>query len=154
THAATRPYEAILFRAAVGHIQPEQDGPYEPAPVWAFARSNISAGSMFAMSPRSLLAFARMHLEDGKAADGTRILAPGTPARMHAHQVDLPDLGYERNTWGLGFERFETPEGLIIGHDGGTIGQQSILRIVPEAGVAVALFVNGGADVALYNDLV
>ena len=95
-----------------------------------------------------------MHLEDGRAADGTRVLAAGTAARMHAHQVDLPDLGYLPGSWGLGVERFDTPRGLVLGHDGGTIGQTSFLRIVPDAGVAVALFTNGGADMSLYRDIV
>ena len=84
THAATSPYEAIMFRAAVGHIEPEPGAGYEPAPVWALARSNAPAGSMLAMRPRDLLAFAQMHMNDGKAADGTQVLAPGTAAAMHA----------------------------------------------------------------------
>jgi CubicO group peptidase (beta-lactamase class C family) len=154
THAATGPYEAVLFRTAVGHIQPEQDGPYEPTPTWALSRSNIAAGSMLAMSPRSLLAFARMHLEDGRAADGTQLLAPGTAARMQAREVVLPELGHFGDSWGLGFERFDRPDGLIVGHDGATIGQYAYLRIVPEAGVAVALLTNGGRAAALYDDLV
>jgi CubicO group peptidase (beta-lactamase class C family) len=154
THAATSPYEAVLFRAAVGHVQPAQDAPYQPASVWALVRSNIPAGSMLAMSPRGLLAFARMHLDDGRAADGTQVLAPGTAARMHEKQVELPDLGFLANTWGLGFERFESSGTTIIGHDGGTIGQSAFLRIVPAAGVAVALLTNGGATMALYADLV
>ena len=95
-----------------------------------------------------------MHLDDGRAADGTQVLAPGTAARMHEKQVELPDLGVLADTWGLGFERFETPDGTIIGHDGGTIGQSAFLRIVPEAGVAVALLTNGGDTMALYADLV
>jgi CubicO group peptidase (beta-lactamase class C family) len=154
THAATSPYEAILFRAAVGHLETERGGGYHPASTWALVRSNAPAGSMLAMSPRDLLAFARLHLEDGRTADGTRLLAPGTAARMHAHQVDLPELGSLPASWGLGFERFDTPGGLVIGHDGGTIGQTSFLRIVPDAGVAVALFTNGGEDMSLYVDVV
>jgi len=154
THVATSPYEAILFRAAVGHIEAEPGAGFHPAPVWALVRSNAPAGSMLAMSPRDLLAFARLHLEDGRTPDGTRLLAPGTAARMHAHQVDLPELGYLPGSWGLGFERFDTPEGLVIGHDGGTIGQTSFLRIVPDAGVAVALLTNGGDDLSLYRAVV
>ena len=77
THAATDAYEAILFRAAVGHVEIEPGAGYQPAPIWALARSNAPAGSMLAMRPRDLLAFARMHLTDGKAADGTQVLAPG-----------------------------------------------------------------------------
>jgi hypothetical protein len=95
-----------------------------------------------------------MHLDDGRAADGTQVLAPGTAARMHEKQVELPDLGFLANTWGLGFERFETSDATIIGHDGGTIGQSAFLRIVPSAGVAVALLTNGGDTMALYADLV
>ena len=78
THAATSPYEAIMFRAAVGHVEHEPGAGYEPAPVWALARSNAPAGSMLAMRPRDLLAFAQMHMNDGRAADGTQVLAPGT----------------------------------------------------------------------------
>ena len=154
THAATSPYEAILFRAAIGHIQPEQDAAYEPAKLWALSRSNIPAGSMFSMSPRSLLAFARMHLEDGQAADGSQVLAPGTPALMQARETALPALGHYGDSWGLGFERFERSDSLIVGHDGATIGQYAFLRMVPDAGVAVALLTNGGSAVALFDDLV
>jgi hypothetical protein len=109
---------------------------------------------MLAMSPRDLLTFVRMHLDDGVATDGTRVLAPGTAARMHAHQVDVPDLGALGNSWGLGFERFETPQGRFVGHDGNTVGQAAFLRIVPEAGVAVTLLTNGGNGMSLYRDVV
>ncbi|WP_243061010.1 serine hydrolase [Nocardioides sp. SR21] len=153
THAATNPYEAIMFRAAMGHVELEPGTGYQPAPIWAFARSNAPAGSMLAMRPRDLIAFAQMHMHDGKAADGTQVLAPGTPARMHAKAVELPDLGLMGTSWGLGFERFDTADGEIIGHDGSTIGQNAFLRIVPEAGVAVALLTNGGDVLSLYQDL-
>jgi CubicO group peptidase (beta-lactamase class C family) len=154
THAATSPYEAILFRAAVGHIETAPGAGLHPTPVWALVRSNIAAGSMFAMSPRGLLAFARMHLDDGRAADGSQVLARGTAARMHDKEVELPYLGYLGSSWGLGFERFDTPGGTIIGHDGGTIGQSAYLRIVPAAGVAVALLTNGGNTGPLFRDVV
>ena len=154
THAATSAAEAIMFRAAVGHVQPAPDAAYEPAPVWALARSNAPAGTMLSMRPRDLLAFARMHLEDGRAADGTQVLAPGTAARMQARAVDLPYTGIMGSSWGLGFERFDVAEGDIVGHDGTTIGQSAFLRTVPDAGLAVALLTNGGDVFALYRDLV
>lgn len=151
THAATGPYDAIMFRVAMGHVELEPGTGLQPAPVWALARSNAPAGAMLAMRPRDLLAFARMHLEDGAAADGTQVLAPGTAARMHAREVDLPYLGVMGDSWGLGFERFDTPEGAIIGHDGSTIGQNAFLRMVPEAGLAVVLLTNGGDTLSLYH---
>ena len=65
-----------------------------PLPVWALVRSNAPAGSMLAMSPRGPSHLRPDAPRRRRAADGTRLLAPGTAARMHAHQVDLPDLGY------------------------------------------------------------
>ena len=153
THAATSPYDAIMFRAAMGHIELEPGTGYQPAPFWALARSNAPAGAMLAMRPRDLVAFARMHLEDGKAADGTQVLAPGTPARMHAREVGLPYLGVMGDSWGLGFERFDTADGAIIGHDGSTIGQNAFMRMVPEAGLVVALLTNGGDTLSLYHEV-
>ncbi|MDP2773208.1 MAG: serine hydrolase domain-containing protein [Nocardioides sp.] len=154
THTATGPYEAILHRAAVGHLRPEPDAPFEAAPVWALVRSNIPAGSMLAMRPRDLLTFAKMHLDGGVAADGTRILEAETAAAMQVPQVKLPDLGLMGSHWGLGWELFETPDGMMIGHDGGTIGQSAFLRVLPEQGVAVALLTNGGDVISIYRELV
>jgi CubicO group peptidase (beta-lactamase class C family) len=154
THAATSPYEAILFRAAVGHYEDAPGAGYHPTQMWALVRSNIPAGSMFAMSAGALLAFARMHLEDGRAADGTQVLAPGTPARMQGCQVELPYLGHLGTSWGLGFERFDLPTGDLVGHDGNTIGQSAYLRLVPDAGVAVALLTNGGNAGLVFRDVV
>jgi CubicO group peptidase (beta-lactamase class C family) len=153
THAATSAYEAILFRAAVGHLETEPGAGYHPTPVWALARSNAPAGSMFATSARSLLAFARMHLEDGRAHDGTQVLAPGTAARMQARQVDLPYLGHLGSSWGLGFERFDSPDGDIVGHDGNTIGQSAFLRLLPDAGVAVTVLTNGGQAGPVFREV-
>jgi CubicO group peptidase (beta-lactamase class C family) len=153
THVASSPYEAILFRAAVGHLEPEPGAGYVAAPMWAMARSNAPAGSMLAMTPRDLLGFARMHLGDGRAPEGGQVLAPGTSAWMREQQVALPDLGTRASSWGLGFERWDTDAGLVAGHDGGTIGQVAFLRMVPEAGVAVALLTNGGRSVSLYDDV-
>jgi hypothetical protein len=65
----------------------------------------------------------------------------------------LPELGHFGDSWGLGFERYDTSDRLIVGHDGATIGQYAYLRLVPDAGVAVALLTNGGNAAALYADL-
>ncbi|MFI5953966.1 serine hydrolase domain-containing protein [Cryptosporangium sp. NPDC051539] len=154
THAATDAYEAIRFRAAMGHVELERGAGYVPAPVWAMARSNAPAGAMLSMRPRDLLTFAQMHLDDGRAAGGAQVLAPGTAARMHDWQVDLPELGLMGSSWGLGFERFDLPAGTLIGHDGNTVGQAAFLRMVPGARVAVVLLTNGGDAMSLYKDVV
>jgi CubicO group peptidase (beta-lactamase class C family) len=154
THAATGANEAILHRAAVGHIQPAPDADPRPAPVWALARSNAPAGSMLAMRPRDLLAFARMHVRGGTTADGATVLTAGSVAAMQQPQVSLPGgLMGMGSSWGLGWEIFDLPGGTVIGHDGGTIGQSAFLRVVPGRDVAIALLANGGDTIAVFTEI-
>jgi CubicO group peptidase (beta-lactamase class C family) len=154
THAATDANSAILFRAAVGHLpNPDADGLPVPAPMWSLVKSNGPAGAMLAMRPRDLLAFARMHLGGGKAADGTQVLSEASVKAMREQQVTLPPLGLMGTHWGLGWELFDWPGGLVFGHDGGTIGQSAFLRAVPGKNVAIALLTNGGNPIAVYFEV-
>ncbi len=134
THAANDPYEAILHRAAVGHLGGR------PSPVWAMARSNAPAGSMLAMTARDLVAFARAHLAD-----------PDLRA-MREPQVMLPDIGWG-TAWGLGWELYDLPGGLVFGHDGNTIGQSAILRVDPTRDVVLAILTNGGNPKPLMKEI-
>ncbi|HEY3610769.1 MAG TPA: serine hydrolase domain-containing protein [Pseudonocardiaceae bacterium] len=155
THAANGPYEAILYRAAVGHLRPEPDAEPEPAPMWSLVRSNAPAGSTLTMRPRDLLVFARMQMRSGAAPDGTPVLSPSSVRAMRERQVDLPNTRLRADAWGLGWIIFDdTPGATIIGHNGGTIGQSAFLRVVPERDVAVALLTNGGDSVRLCHDVV
>lgn len=154
THAAASPYEAIMHRAALGHIRQQPEDDPEPAPVWCLARSNAPAGAALAMSPRELLTFARMHLDGGATADGTRILTQASVTAMQAEQVRLPQLGMMGDAWGLGWELFDMGGTRVIGHDGGTIGQSAFLRIVPGQNIAVALLTNGGDTISAYRAVV
>lgn len=154
THVATSAAEAILFRAAVGHLSMEPGAEEVPAPIWAMARSNAPAGSLLTMRARDLLAFAAMHLQGGAAADGATLLSPATVSAMQQRQVELPDLRVLGNAWGLGWELYDTAGDAVIGHDGNTIGQASFLRLVPGRGLAVALLTNGGNAHALYRDVI
>lgn len=154
THVAAGAAEAIMFRAAVGHMRLAPDADQEPAPVWALARSNAPAGSQLSMRARDLVAFGRLHLDAGRAADGRAVLAPETVSDMQQRQVELPDLRLLGNAWGLGWELYDTPGAAVVGHDGNTLGQASFLRMVPERGVVVALLTNGGNAHALYRDVV
>ncbi|WP_284740636.1 serine hydrolase domain-containing protein [Amycolatopsis sp. RTGN1] len=154
THAAASPYEAIRFRAALGHVAPEPGAEPEPAGIWALAPSNAPAGSMLAMRPRDLVTFAGMHLRDGEGPDGTRVLSAESARAMRARVVELPDLGLMGDAWGLGWSLFDWAGGEVVGHDGGTIGQSSFLRLAPGHDVAVALLTNGGDPVPVYTEIV
>lgn len=154
SHAANGPGEAIMYRAAVGHLQPDPEQEPVPAPMWSLARSNAPAGSRLAMSPRDLLAFARMHLSGGVGPDGAQVLSPSGVKAMQDRQVELPDLGMMGNAWGLGWEIFDLDGGTVVGHDGGTVGQSAFLRMVPGRDVAVAVLTNGGNPFPLYTEIV
>lgn len=150
-HTCTLPEQALLRRAAVGHVR-EPGEPPQPTTVWGLPRSIGPAGLIVA-SARDVLAFARMHLNEGCAADGTRLLAADSVTAMREPQVDLPgDEAYPR-AWGLGWALGEWDGRPVFGHDGGTIGQNACLRVLPEQGVAVALLMNGGETTGLYEDL-
>jgi CubicO group peptidase (beta-lactamase class C family) len=75
--------------------------------------------------------FARVHL------DGAM---PGL-ATMRRPQVAMPNNDGTTPAWGLGWTLYDWGRP-VFGHDGGTIGQSAVLRVVPDAGVAVALLGN------------
>ena len=146
----TLPEEAILHSAAVGHI--DVDGEQVPSPTWGLMRSVGPAG-LVTSTVADVLAFARLHMTGGLAADGTRVLSEKSAAAMTAHEADLPDKYILGDSWGLGWIRFGWDGQRLIGHDGNTLGQAAFLRILPEQGLAVALLTNGGHTRDLYEDL-
>ncbi|MEU3767865.1 serine hydrolase [Amycolatopsis keratiniphila] len=153
THAGCGAEDAIRHRAAVGHDLPETGGGPVPTKVWSLARSNAPAGTTLVMCPRDLLTFARMHLNEGKADNGTQVLSPASVRAMRERQITVPDLGVMGAYWGLGWADFGWQGGTVIGHDGGTIGQSAFLRVAPEHDVAFALLTNGGAALRAYHEV-
>lgn len=144
-HAATGPYEAILHRAAVGHVRSDEKQEPEPTSVWALTRSTSPAGAMLAMSASDLMAFAKMNLDGGLAADGERVLSEQSVRAMLEPQISLPRLGTFDQTCGLGWAIYDLDGGgRVVGHNGGTIGQAAYFRMVPEHGLAIAVLTNGG----------
>ncbi|WP_217370612.1 serine hydrolase domain-containing protein [Nonomuraea antri] len=148
THTVTLPEEALRFRAAAGHL----GDPPQVAPQWGLPRSVAPAG-LICSTVADVLAFAKMHLDDGLAADGTRILSERSAAAMRAPQVRLPDPYLLGDAWGLGWVLSGWAGRRLYGHDGNTIGQSAYLRILPDEELAVCLLTNGGDGMGLYRDL-
>jgi len=145
THAATGPYEAILHRAAVGHVRFDKNQEPKPTSVWALQRSNGPAGAMFAMSASDLMVFAKMHLDGGLGPDGGRLLSEKSTHAMQETQVTMPHIGTCDQARGLSWAIYNLDGGgRIIGHDGSTIGQGAFFRMVPEHDLAIAVLANGG----------
>lgn len=150
THTVTLPEEAILFGAAVGHVDMGDEQVVTPA--WGLMRSLGPAGLITARA-EDVLAFARLHMAGGVTADGTRLLAEETVADMQSFHAEVPDKHVLGDSWGLGWIRFDWNGARLYGHDGNTIGQAAFLRIHPETGVAVTLLTNGGNTRDFYEDL-
>ncbi|MFI5609512.1 serine hydrolase domain-containing protein [Amycolatopsis sp. NPDC051903] len=133
---ATTTYEAILHRAAVGHV--ESGGELVPTKSWAVRYFSTPSGSHLAMSARDLLAFVRLHLTDH------------TLAALRAPQLDsVPDFGGGILGWGLGWMLYSDG---VVGHTGVSKGQKAFLRVAPSAGVAVAVLTNSsGAEPLAYE---
>lgn len=154
THMALFPEEAVRYRVAMGHHAEEDDGPQSLVPMWQLPRSNAPAGSTPCAAPRELVSFGRMFLADGLAADGTRVLPAGTFAAMCEPQVVPPRVGERYPVgWGLGFMLFDWNGRTVVGHDGGTPGQSTSWRIVPDRNVVIAVNANGGGAYGLIDDM-
>jgi CubicO group peptidase (beta-lactamase class C family) len=151
TATGTLPEEALLHPAAVGHVE-GPEGELRVAPVWSLPRALGPAG-LITQPVSDLLAFARMHLVGGVAADGTRIVSEAAVKEMASRQAELPDPYTLGDSWGLGWIRFDWSGHRLLGHDGNTIGQAAFLRVLPERGFAVALLTNGGHSRDLHMDL-
>jgi hypothetical protein len=88
-----------------------------------------------------VLAFAASHLSDDRL----------TVMREPRATVPHP---YGMGTHvGLGWMLYDWGGRQVCGHNGGTIGQSAYLRVVPDAGVAVALLTNSDQSAWLYRTL-
>jgi CubicO group peptidase (beta-lactamase class C family) len=152
THTGTLPEEALLHRAAVGHISPSPGAPPQVAPVWMLPRACGPMG-LINSTVADVLTFARLHLGHGVANGGNRLVAESSIRAMHHAQVESPDPYTLGSHWGLGVILFDWDGHFVYGHDGATIGQSSRLRIVPDADLAIALVANGGDTQLVYQEL-
>lgn len=147
------PEEAILRRVAVGHMPaPDGDG-LAVAPLWTFSHASAPAGSLTCATAADVLRFARLHLDDGRAADGTQVLSPASAKAMQEPQARIPDRFTLGDAWGLGWFLSDWDGKRVVGHDGSTLGQAAFLRLCPEDGLAVALLTNGGAPMEVFRAL-
>ncbi|HET6857606.1 MAG TPA: serine hydrolase domain-containing protein [Streptomyces sp.] len=153
THTMTLPEEALRFRAAMGHLGEAGQDP-DPAPSWDLMPRSAGPYGRVIATAGDVARLAQMHLDGGVAADGTRVLSEETVALMQQRVVDSPDKWtVSADGWGLGWTLYDWDGVQGYGHDGASIGQYGYLRVVPSAGVAVALLTNGGGARELYAAL-
>lgn len=139
----TLPEEALLHRAAVGHLGSGAD--LRPTPVWGLMRP-IGPAGLICASAADVVRFGRAHLDSTLLKDASR-------EAMRTPQTEVPNPHGLGEAWGLGWI-LDTWDGVrVLWHSGSTIGQQAALWVVPDRGLVVALLSNGGHDSALRQDL-
>ena len=152
THTNTLPEEALLFRTAAGHISLEPGDPPQLAPMWMLPRVCGPMG-LINSTVGDVLTWARMHLDGGKAPDGTQVLSEASVRAMQEPQIEVPDKHTLGSHWGVGWILFDWNGHRLYGHDGNTIGQSAFLRVAPDANLAVTLLTNGGDAHDVYMKL-
>jgi CubicO group peptidase (beta-lactamase class C family) len=114
------------------------------------ARGGAPAGGI-SSNARDQIAWARFHLGDGTAPDGTRILSEESLDRMKQATADAAGSAIGDAigiTWML-----RDVEGVrLVGHGGNTIGQDSGFDMVPERGFALITMTNCSPNGSQFNE--
>ena len=146
-HAICRPMDVLRYRAAIGHFPQSNDHSlWQSADNLYPTLGQAPAGTTVAMSAADLITFARAHLTKGIANSGHRWLSDHAVTLMQQPQISLPSTSMVTSAYagiGWGLNRVNASDQLFFGHLGGTLGQLSILRIVPDQDVCLAVLVNG-----------
>ncbi|MBK8023318.1 MAG: beta-lactamase family protein [Chloroflexi bacterium] len=128
--------DLLTFRFASGHVVIE-DQPRVQRP-WAIPRSSNAAGGIVC-TVKDVLRYARFHMGDGTAEDGTRLLSPESMQLMQTPQFPAGD---EEGAIGLAWMIRPLGEVKTIQHGGGTLGQICLLILAPTQKFAVAILTN------------
>ena len=136
----------ITRRFAVGHFRENEANTV--ARQWMMPRSGSPAGSAISTAPDQIR-WARFHLGDGRAHDGSRVLEEETLRAMQRPTVEMTGGGHVGISW---FIR-EIDGVQILSHGGTTMGQKSSFDMVPERGFARTVLTNAWQGNLLYEDL-
>lgn len=137
------PGDIISRRFAVGHTR-HDDGRITIARPWAMARGNAPAGGMGA-NQRDQITWAKFHLGDGTAADGTRLLTEENLRRMQEPTVEMAGSALG-DAVGISWLLGEVGGVRTVSHGGTTNGQYSKFRLVPDRGFGFISMTNCGPN--------
>jgi len=167
-HSFTFAEDDIMHPVAVGHIHAGEQiegsveageegavqAPYVVAPRWGVAgRAMGPTGSTLCATAADLARFAALHLNAGRAEDGTQVLSADAVASMQEQQVTLPPGITLADRWCVGWLGADWGGRRTIGHTGHNVGCGSFLRVFPEEHAAFALVFNSGGDADLHHHL-
>ncbi|HVB26373.1 MAG TPA: serine hydrolase domain-containing protein [Mycobacteriales bacterium] len=148
-HTFFFPNEIMTRRFVVGHTR-HDDGQVTVSRPWALPRGGNPAGGMSATAADQL-AWARFHLGDGTAPDGSRLLSGELLRRMQQPTVDMVGSALGDHV-GISWLLRDIDGVALVGHGGSTIGQFSEFVLVPERGFAFTSLTNCGPNGPQLND--
>ncbi|GAA4368359.1 serine hydrolase domain-containing protein [Nocardioides caricicola] len=146
--------EVIGHPNSVGHVpNPEDPDSLMVSPQWGLYRSCGPMGASLVASAGDVIRFAKLHLDGGVAADGTRLLSAELVAAAQVPQIDLVDDTVLGESWGLGWILDHVGDVRVIGHDGNSLGQNAFMRIAPEERFGFCLQTNVESALTMYREL-
>jgi CubicO group peptidase (beta-lactamase class C family) len=120
---------------------------------WRVPRSIHPTGGLIS-SARDQLQYARFHLGDGTAPDGTRLLSDASLVALRSDPGPGGTLIVELDGMGVTWMLRPSAEGVrIVQHGGIWAGQHSGFLMVPERGFALTVLTNSEGGDQLHNDL-
>jgi CubicO group peptidase (beta-lactamase class C family) len=149
-HSFFFPGDIMTYRFAAGHMNSFVAGepPARVARPWPLARTAHPAGGI-SSTARDQLRYARFHMGDGRASDGTRLLAPTALAAMQTPTVAAANGEQMGATWfvrDIGGTR-------VLRHGGATLGQKSAFVFVPARQFAVTVLTNADRGGELHQEI-
>lgn len=143
----TLPEDVMSHRYQHGHVREPGKRDWVLAPVSTIVRSMGPAG-LISSSADDLLDFAAAFLRGGRGrpgAAGEALLSQESVRLMTETHVTLDAAaGAIVPRWGLGWMLNDWQGHATISHGGTTIGNKAWLEVLPDDGVAIVVFCNGG----------
>lgn len=143
------PSDVMTRRFVVGHNQ-QPDGTITVARPWALPRGSNPAGGITS-DAGDLIRWARFHLGDGRAADGTRVLPAGLLRSMQQPTAQSPGNA-TGDAVGISWWLRDVGGVRVVGHGGNTLGQDSGFDMVPERDFAVITLANSSPNGGQFNE--
>lgn len=144
--------EIVGFNVAASHSVVDGKAVLEPS-FWPQPRSLAPTGGLIS-SVRDQLSWARFHLGDGTAPDGSRLLSRASLEQMRSRPGPGGTLVVELDGMGVTWMLRPTTQGRRIVQHGGTWpGQISGFLMVPSRGFALTLLTNSEGGTRLRDEL-
>jgi CubicO group peptidase (beta-lactamase class C family) len=143
------PNEVMTRRFTAGHTQ-RPDGTITVTRPWALPRNANPAGGITADSTDQIT-WARFHLGDGLAVDGSRLLGRELLERMQRPTVETPGSALG-DAIGISWLLRDVHGVRLVSHGGDTLGHHAELVLVPDLDFAISSLTNCGPNGPQFND--